>query len=46
MQKWILLELSDEVECLMQDLQTETELGTQAQDWVAHLRPIHLPPVH
>ena len=27
-QKWILLELSDEVECLVHDLQVEQEQGT------------------
>ena len=36
-QEWILLELSDEVECLMQDLQAEQEQGIQAQCWVARL---------
>ena len=30
MQEWILLELSDEVECLVQDFQVEEEQGTQA----------------
>ena len=48
MQEWILLELSDEVKCLMQDLQAEQEQGTQAQGWgwVACLQPVHLLHVH
>ena len=45
-QEWILLELSDEVECLVQDLQTEQEQGTQAHGWVARLQPVYLPPIH
>ena len=32
-QEWTLPELSDKVECLVQDLQAEQEQGTQAQDW-------------
>ena len=32
-QKWILPELSDKVECLVQDLQAEQEQLTQAQGW-------------
>ena len=49
-QEWILPELSDEVKCIVHDLQAEQEQeqeqGTQAQGWVVRLRPIHLPPVH
>ena len=45
-QEWILLELSDKVECLMQDRQVEQEQGTQAQGQVARLRPVYLPHVH
>ena len=40
-QEQILPELSNEVECLVQDLQAEQEQeqGTQAQGWVARLQP-------
>ena len=46
MQKWILPELRDKVEFIVQDLQAEQKQGTQAKSWVARIRPIHLPPVH
>ena len=40
MQEWILPKLSDEVECIMHDLQAEQEQGTQAQGWVARTEGI------
>ena len=40
MQEWILPELTDEVECLVYDLQAEQEQGTQAQGWVARTEGI------
>ena len=39
-QEWILPKLSDEVECIVHDLQAEQEQGTQAQGWVARTEGI------